>query len=72
MTIDISIERGLFEVKIWEHYQRLKAVGWSHPDEGDSTDPASMFWKTPEGKYGVTQIEAAWNGWLMAAGLASY
>lgn len=66
----LAAERSAFETKIWGYYQGLKARGWAHPDEGDSNWRESMFWKTDKGQYGVSQIEAAWTGWLMAKGLA--
>lgn len=68
-TLFSDTERAEFEKKCWAYYQALKAKGWSHPDEGDTTDPASLFWRRENGKYGVNQIEAAWNGWLMGRGL---
>lgn len=65
----LDAEREDFEAKCWAYYQGLKAKGWSHPEEGDSTDPAALFWRNDDGRYGVHQIEAAWNGWQMAKGL---
>lgn len=57
--------RKRFETACFAYYQRLKAAGWSHPDEGDAT-PESLFWRKPNGMYGVEQIEAAWQGFLFA------
>ena len=58
-----------FETKCWAYYQGLKAEGWSHPAEGDSTARESLFWRADDGRYGIHQVEAAWKGWLMAKGL---
>ena len=57
--------RAAFQSHVWTYYAGLKAAGWSHPEEGDSSNPESLFWRTPSGKYGVAQIEAAWCGWQM-------
>lgn len=64
--IDEATERTNFEAAIWAYYQNLKGHGWSAPGEGDNS-PEALFWTTPAGKYGVTAIEAAWNGWKMRA-----
>ena len=65
-----TAQRGLesrraFEAAMWEYYRELKALGWSAPEEGDFT-PEALFWRTDTGLYGVTQIQAAWTGWLLA------
>lgn len=61
--------RQEFEAAVWAYYKRIKAAGWSHPDEGDSSRRESIFWRTEAGQYGVLQIEAAWCGWQLAKGL---
>lgn len=68
MAIDLAAEEIAFQDSMWVYYQNLKSHGWNHPDEGDNTKEA-LFWKQPNGKYGVNQIEAAWNGWKMRAAL---
>lgn len=57
--------RRSFEAVMWEYYRELKALGWSAPEEGDFT-PEALFWRTDTGRYGVTQIQAAWMGWLLS------
>ena len=57
--------RPQFEDALWSHYQALKARGWSAPEEGDPTNPESLFWREPNGQYGVRSVEAAWRGWQM-------
>lgn len=57
--------RRAFEAAIWGYYSELKAKGWSAPEEGDFT-PEALLWRTDTGLYGVTQIQAAWTGWLLA------
>ena len=57
--------RRAFEAAMWEYYSELKAKGWSAPEEGDFT-PEALLWRTDTGLYGVTQIQAAWVGWLLA------
>lgn len=64
MTIDADAERVKFEDAVWRYYANLKDKGWSHPDEGDF-NRESLFWREANGQYGVKQIEAAWNGWMM-------
>ena len=61
--------RQAFEARIFAYYQNLKVNGWSHPDEGDNT-PEALFWRQPNGQYGVHQIEAAWQGWQLCNGEA--
>lgn len=63
----VNENRLAFETAVWTHYRSLKTAGWSHPEEGDPTDPAALFWRQPSGKYGVRQIEAAWCGWQLHA-----
>ena len=59
--------RTLFESLCFDYYQQIKFAGWSHPEEGDFT-PESLFWRSESNAevYGVHQIQAAWNGFLMA------
>ena len=57
--------RRAFDAAIWRYYSELKAKGWSAPEEGDFT-PEALLWRTDTGLYGVTQIQAAWVGWLLA------
>lgn len=67
-TITVSLvdaSRAAFEIEIFAYYQNLKIHGWWDRQEGDNT-AASLFWRAPSGKYGVTAVEAAWNGWQMA------
>ncbi len=54
-----------FENEVWAYYQLLKAKGWSSPEEGDTSSREALFWRQPNGKYGVAQIEAAWWGWKL-------
>lgn len=62
---DHEAQRPAFEDAIWNYYQTLKANGWSNPEEGDTSSREALFWRTPAGKYGVQQIEAAWWGWKL-------
>lgn len=61
--------RQEFEDATWAYYRKIKAAGWSSPDEGDSSRRESIFWRHDNGMYGVQQIEAAWCGWQLAKGL---
>lgn len=58
-----DINRANFEQATWDYYQELKARGWSSDVEGDSSRPESLFWRKPNGMYGIKQIHAAFNGW---------
>jgi hypothetical protein len=65
----LSRERALFEKAMFEHYLRQRALGVLDPnDEGDGT-PEALFWKQPNGDYGVLMFNAAWYGWRAAKGL---
>lgn len=66
-TTDHEAQRPAFEDAIWTYYQTLKANGWAAPEEGDTSSREALFWRTPAGKYGVQQIEAAWWGWKLKA-----
>ena len=68
--MNIDQERADYENHTWDYYQRLKTAGWSHSDEGDSSSREALFWRASNGQYGVRQLEAAWQGWLMRAALA--
>jgi hypothetical protein len=61
--------RALFEHRCFEYYVRLRAANWSAPEEGDGSKE-SLFWRsaTDDRMYGVAQIQAAWQGFQMAAG----
>ena len=63
-TLTEDESRVIFERETFAYYRRIKALGWWHPDEGDNT-PEALFWRRPDGKYGVNQIEAAFRGWEM-------
>jgi hypothetical protein len=66
-TITVSVvdeSRCEFEQEIFSYYCDLKSKGWSAPQEGDQTREA-LCWRHPNGRYGVNQVEAAWNGWEM-------
>jgi len=67
--MNIDQERANYENHTWDYYQRLKTAGWSHSDEGDSSSREALFWRASNGQYGVHQLEAAWQGWLMRAAL---
>ena len=67
--MNLDQERADYENHTWDYYQRLKTAGWSHSDEGDSSSREALFWRASNGQYGVRQLEAAWQGWLMRAAL---
>lgn len=60
--------RQVFEDQLWAYYQRIKAAGWKSPEEGDASSRESLFWRRAEmpEMYGVLQVQAAWQGFLMA------
>jgi hypothetical protein len=55
-------EREVFEDEVFEYYSQIKAAGWHNPDEGDLSRE-SLFWRQPNGQYGVTNLNAAWWAW---------
>jgi hypothetical protein len=61
--------RVLFEHLCFQYYERLRASNWSSPAEGDGSKE-SLFWRSAsdDRMYGVAQIQAAWQGFQMAAG----
>lgn len=51
-------QRVKFEEAAWGvHVMRAKALG-----EPEGT-PEELFWKQPDGSYGVSMFNAAWWGW---------
>jgi hypothetical protein len=56
--------RKAFEDAVFAHYARIKAAGWSAPEEGSFT-PEALFWHQPNGQYGVHSVEHAWWGWQL-------
>lgn len=66
---EIETEREAFEVAMFTHYLKQKAAGRISTDgDGDGTRNA-LFWKQPNGEYGVLMFNAAWYGWKAAKGL---
>lgn len=66
---EMDAERKLFEGAMFAHYLKQKAAGRISTDgDGDGTREA-LFWKQPNGEYGVLMFNAAWYGWKAAKGL---
>ena len=65
---EMAVERQCFEDAMYAHYERQKAAGKLKPDDGDGSREA-LFWKQPDGSYGVLMFNAAWYGWQAAKGL---
>lgn len=62
-------ERALFEEACYQHYLERKQAGALDPNaEGDGTREA-LFWRQPDGSYGVLMFNAAWWGWKAAKGM---
>lgn len=59
-----------FEQVCFKFYMARRAQGdfENHSERGDDT-PEAMFWRTDDGRYGVHQIEAAWQGFKWGRGL---
>jgi len=58
-----------FEDKAYDHYLKRKAAGELDPNaEGDGSREA-LFWKQPDGSYGVLMFNAAWQGFKWGRGL---
>lgn len=61
--------RQEFEDKAYGHYLQRKAAGELDPTaEGDGSREA-LFWKQPDGSYGVLMFNAAWQGFKWGRGL---
>lgn len=61
--------RQEFEGKAYAHYLKRKAAGELDPNaEGDGSREA-LFWKQPDGSYGVLLFNAAWQGFKWGRGL---
>jgi len=61
--------RQEFEDAAYAHYLKRKEAGELDPSaEGDGSRE-SMFWKTPDGSYGVLMFNAAWQGFRWGRGL---
>lgn len=64
-TMVAEVRRADFEREMFRRFLWLKDQGWQQPGaEGDPT-MAALFWRTPDGQYGVQQFEAAWVGFNM-------
>ena len=66
---EMDAERKLFESAMYDLYERKKKLGLLTAEDGDGT-PEALFWKQPDGSYGVLMFNAAWYGWKAAKGLA--
>ena len=65
----IDDERTAFEEAAYQHYLRRKEAGKIDPNaQGDGTREA-LFWKQPNGEYGVLAFNSAFWGWRAAKGL---
>lgn len=64
-------ERERFEAAAYKLYQEKKAAGKlaSQADQEGDGSPEALFWKQPDGSYGVLMMNAAWWGWQAARGL---
>jgi hypothetical protein len=61
-------ERRAFEQAAYARYQTMKVAGLLAKGDGDGS-PEALFWKQPNGEYGVLMFNAAWWGWRAAKGL---
>lgn len=64
-------DRAEFEAAAWAMYRAKREAGAFEPQShlmGDDT-PEALFWKQPDGSYGVLMFNAAWWGWQAARGL---
>lgn len=55
-------DQQLFEDAAFAMYQQKRNAGTLPPDDGDGSRE-SLFWKQPDGTYGVLMFNAAWWGW---------
>ena len=62
--------RAEFEDRTYAYYldRRSKGDFENHPERGDDTRE-SIFWKNPDGSYGVHAIQSAWQGFKWGRGL---
>lgn len=61
--------RVAFENHAYAHHLQRKAAGKVDPTaEGDGSREA-LFWKQPDGSYGVLMFNAAWQGFKWGRGL---
>lgn len=65
---EMDAERKLFEDACYRRYSARKSLGMISNEDGDGT-PEALFWKQPNGEYGVLMFNAAWWGWKAAKGL---
>lgn len=61
-----EIERAEFEKACYTQYVCKKAAGaLDLSQDGDGSQEA-LFWRQPDGDYGVLMFNAAWWGWCNA------
>lgn len=70
---DLTKERTEFETAAYAHFVTRRAQGKLDrqlaEDVGGNGTPEALFWKQPDGSYGVLMFNAAWWGWRAARGL---
>lgn len=70
---DIDQERTEFEAAAYAHFVTRRAQGKLDrqlaSDQGGDETPEALFWKQPDGSYGVLMFNAAFWGWKAARGL---
>jgi hypothetical protein len=66
---EMDAERKLFEDAMFQHYLNQFAAGKLDMTQAGDGTPEALFWKQPNGEYGVLMFNAAWYGWRAAKGL---
>lgn len=70
---NIEAERTEFEYAAYAHFLERRAQGALDQqlaaDAGGDQTPEALFWRQPDGSYGVKMFQAAWWGWKAGRGL---
>ena len=59
-------DREAFEQAAYAHYLERHAAGLTADKADPPGSPESLFWRQPDGSYGVLMFNAAWWGWQAA------
>ncbi len=65
----LILQRQNFEAAAYAHYLQRHADGKTADRRDPPAQPHQLFWRQPDGEYGVLMFNASWWGWKAGQGL---
>lgn len=63
---DFEESRARFECLAYDHYLDRHAAGKTADCDEPPVSPSGLFWRQPNGEYGVLMFNGAWWAWRAA------